>query len=296
VIKAAGDLEREDRGERYAFRSLRPLRSIVDIEPSGGMRALQVGELWRYRELLYFLGWRDVKVRYKQTALGAAWAVLQPLLTMAVFAIFLGRLAHVPSDGLPYPLFSFAGLVPWTYFATAVMSGATSVVGSQQLISKVYFPRLLVPLAATATPLVDFVISLATLAAMLAWYHVTPGAAVAWLPLFALLALATAFAVSLWLSALMVAYRDVRYVVPFFMQFWMFATPVAYPASLVPAEWRVLYGLNPMTGVVEGFRWALAGGPAPGPTVIASAAAVAVLLVSGLYFFRRLEGTFADVI
>ena len=272
------------------------VRSIVDIEPSNGLRALQVGELWRYRELLYFLAWRDVKVRYKQTLLGAAWAVLQPLLTMAVFAIFLGRLAHVPSDGLPYPLFSFAGLVPWTYFATAVMSGASSVVGSQQLISKVYFPRLLVPLAATATPLVDFVISLATLVAMLAWYHVTPGAAVTWLPLFGLLALATAFAVSLWLSALMVAYRDVRYVVPFFMQFWMFATPVAYPASLVPAKWRVLYGLNPMTGVVEGFRWALIGGPAPGPTVIASAAAVAVLLVSGLYFFRRLEGTFADVI
>jgi homopolymeric O-antigen transport system permease protein len=272
------------------------VRSVVDIEPSSGLRALQVGELWRYRELLYFLAWRDVKVRYKQTVLGAAWAVLQPLLTMAVFAIFLGRLAHVPSDGLPYPLFSFAGLVPWTYFATAVMSGASSVVGSQQLISKVYFPRLLVPLAATATPLVDFVISLATLVAMLAWYRVTPGAAVVWLPLFALLALATAFAVSLWLSALMVAYRDVRYVVPFFMQFWMFATPVAYPASLVPAKWRALYGLNPMTGVVEGFRWALAGGPAPGPIVIASAAAVVVLLVSGLYFFRRLEGTFADVI
>ena len=276
--------------------STQPSGHIVDIEPSSGLHPLNTGELWRYRELLYFLAWRDIKVRYKQTVLGATWAILQPLMTMAVFAIFLGRLAHVPSDGLPYPLFSFAGLVPWTYFATAVSSGAASIVGSQQLISKVYFPRLLVPLASAATPLVDFVISMATLVAMLAWYHVAPGAAVVWLPLFTLLALATAFAVSLWLSALMVAYRDVRYVVPFFMQFWMFATPVAYPASLVPEKWRVLYGLNPMTGVVEGFRWALAGGPAPGPIVIASAAAVAVLLVSGLYFFRRLEGTFADVI
>jgi lipopolysaccharide transport system permease protein len=186
--------------------------------------------------------------------------------------------------------------VPWTYFATAVTGGAMSVVGSQQLISKVYFPRLLVPLAATVTPLVDFAIAMATLGVMLAWYQVAPGAAVVWLPLLILLAAATAFAVSLWLSALMVVYRDVRYVVPFFMQFWMFATPVAYPASLVPERWRLLYGLNPMTGVIEGFRWALVGGPAPGPIVLVSSAAVAVLLVTGLLFFRRLEGTFADVI
>jgi lipopolysaccharide transport system permease protein len=276
--------------------STQPAGYVVDIEPSSGMRPVQVRELWTYRELLYFLVWRDIKVRYKQTVLGAVWAVLQPVMTMAVFALFLGRLAHVPSDGLPYPLFSFSGLVPWTYFATAVTGGAMSVVGSQQLISKVYFPRLLVPMAATATPLVDFAIAMATLGAMLAWYHVAPGAAVVWLPLLILLAAATAFAVSLWLSALMVVYRDVRYVVPFFMQFWMFATPVAYPASLVPAKWRLLYGLNPMTGVIEGFRWALVGGPAPGPVVLVSAAAVAALLVTGLFFFRRLEGTFADVI
>jgi lipopolysaccharide transport system permease protein len=215
---------------------------------------------------------------------------------MTVFAVFLGRLAHVPSDGLPYPLFSFSGLVPWTYFATAVTAGSMSVIGSQHLISKVYFPRLLVPLAATVTPLVDFALSMGTLVAMLAWYHVTPSAAVVWLPLLIVLAAATAFAVSLWLSTLMVVYRDVRYVMPFFMQFWMFATPVAYPASLVPEKWRVLYGLNPMTGVVEGFRWALVGGPPPGPLVFVSAAAVTVLLVTGLFFFRRLEGTFADVI
>jgi lipopolysaccharide transport system permease protein len=276
--------------------STQPAGYVVDIEPSSGMRPVQVRELWTYRELLYFLVWRDIKVRYKQTVLGAVWAVLQPVMTMAVFALFLGRLAHVPSDGLPYPLFSFSGLVPWTYFATAVTGGAMSVVGSQQLISKVYFPRLLVPMAATATPLVDFAIAMATLGAMLAWYHVAPGAAVVWLPLLILLAAATAFSVSLWLSALMVVYRDVRYVVPFFMQFWMFATPVAYPASLVPAKWRLLYGLNPMTGVIEGFRWALVGGPAPGPVVLVSAAAVAALLVTGLFFFRRLEGTFADVI
>jgi lipopolysaccharide transport system permease protein len=276
--------------------STQPAGYVVDIEPSSGMRPIQVRELWTYRELLYFLVWRDIKVRYKQTVLGAVWAILQPVMTMAVFALFLGRLAHVPSDGLPYPLFSFSGLVPWTYFATAVTGGAMSVVGSQQLISKVYFPRLLVPMAATATPLVDFAIAMATLGAMLAWYRVAPGAAVVWLPLLILLAAATAFAVSLWLSALMVVYRDVRYVVPFFMQFWMFATPVAYPASLVPEKWRLLYGLNPMTGVIEGFRWALVGGPAPGPVVLVSAAAVAVLLVTGLFFFRRLEGTFADVI
>jgi lipopolysaccharide transport system permease protein len=273
-----------------------PAGHIVDIEPSAGFRTIQARELWAYRELLYFLVWRDIKVRYKQTALGAAWAVLQPVLTMAVFTIFLGKLAKVPSDGLPYPLFSFSGLVPWTYFATAVTAGAMSVVGSQQLISKVYFPRLIVPLAAALTPLVDFAIALATLGGMLAWFHVTPSVAVVWLPLLTLFALATAFAVSLWLSALMVLYRDVRYVVPFFMQFWMFATPVAYPASLVPERWRALYGLNPMTGVVEGFRWALVGGPAPGPMLLVSATAVAALLVSGLLFFRRLEGTFADTI
>ncbi len=276
--------------------STQPAGHVVDIEPASGLRPVQARELWAYRELLYFLVWRDVKVRYKQTALGAAWAVLQPVLTMAVFAVFLGRLAHVPSDGLPYPLFSFSALVPWTYFATAVTGGAMSVVGSQQLISKVYFPRLLVPLAATVTPLVDGAVAMATLGVMLAWYRVAPGAPVVWLPLLILLAVATAFAVALWLSALMVVYRDVRYVVPFFMQFWMFATPVAYPASLVPERWRLLYGLNPMTGVIEGFRWALVGGPAPGPIILVSSAAVAVLLATGLLFFRRLEGTFADVI
>jgi homopolymeric O-antigen transport system permease protein len=269
---------------------------VVDIAPSDGLRAIDARELWTYRELLYFLVWRDVKVRYKQTALGAAWAVLQPALTMGVFAIFLGRLAHVPSDGLPYPLFAFAGLVPWTYVSSAVGGGALSIVGSQQLISKVYFPRLLVPLAAAVTPLVDFGIALATLAPLLWWYGVAPGPAIVWLPLFVLFAVATALAAGLWLATLTVTYRDVRYVVPFFLQFWMFATPVAYPASLVPARWRALYGLNPMTGVVEGFRWAIVGGPAPGAMILVSAVVVAALLAAGVVFFRRSEGTFADVI
>lgn len=269
---------------------------IVDIEPSSGLRPIAVGELWAYRELLYFLVWRDLKVRYKQTVLGAAWAILQPGLTMAVFTIFLGRLAKVPSDGLPYPLFSFTGLVPWTYFAAAVTAGAMSVVGGQHLISKVYFPRLLVPLSATLTPLVDCAIALATLGAMFAWYRVVPSIDIVWLPLLALLAVALAFAISLWLSALTVIYRDVRYLLPFFMQFWLFATPVAYPASLVPEKWRALYGLNPMTGIVEGFRWALVGGPAPGSMLLVSAAVVVALLATGLLFFRRFEGIFADII
>ncbi len=275
---------------------VQPPVAFVDIEPASGLRPVRLAELWAYRELLYFLVWRDIKVRYKQTVLGAAWAVIQPAMTMAVFTIFLGRLAKVPSDGLPYPLFSFSGLVPWTYFSAAVTAGAMSVVGGQHLISKVYFPRLLVPLSATVTPLVDCAIAMATLCAMFAWYHVGPTAAVVWLPLLALFAVAAAFAMSLWLSALMVIYRDVRYVVPFLMQFWLFATPVAYPASLVPEKWRLLYGLNPMTGVVEGFRWALVGGPAPGPMLLVSTAVVALLLVSGLFFFRRFEGTFADII
>jgi len=237
-----------------------------------------------------------VKVRYKQTVLGAAWAILQPMLTMLVFAVFLGRLAHVPSDGIPYPLFSFAALVPWTYFATAIASGSTSIVSSQQLVSKVYFPRLLIPMAAAVTPLVDLMFTSLTLTALLAWYHVVPSVAIVWLPGFVLLAFATALAASLWLATLTVRYRDVRYIVPFAIQFWMFATPVAYPASLVPERWRLLYGLNPMTGVVEGFRWALVGGPAPGPMLLASSAVVVALLATGLVYFRSTEGTFADTL
>ncbi len=269
---------------------------VVEIEPASGLRALNWRELAAYRELLYFLVWRDIKVRYKQTVLGAAWAILQPVMTMAVFSVFLGRLAHVPSDGIPYPLFSFVALVPWTYFATAVSGASASVVSSQQLLSKVYFPRLLIPLAAVVTPLVDFGFALLTLVALLWWYRVVPGAAVVWLPALMALAIVSAFAVSLVLATLMVRYRDVRYIVPFAMQFWMFATPVAYPASLVPVKWRLLYGLNPMTGVVEGFRWVLVGGPAPGPMILVSSLVILVLLAAGLVYFRAAEGTFADSI
>ena len=269
---------------------------VVDIEPSAGLRAINWRELASYRELLYFLVWRDIKVRYKQTTLGAMWAIVQPVLTMAVFSVFLGKWAKMPSDGIPYPLFSFVALVPWTMFSTSVSGASASVISSQQLISKVYFPRLLIPMAAAATPVVDFAIAMITLAALLLWYHVMPGLAVVWIPALTLFSVITAFAVSLWLSTLTVQFRDIRYVVPFVMQFWMFASPVAYPASLVPEKWRWLYGLNPMTGVVEGFRWALVGGPAPGPMIFVSAAVVAALLAGGLVYFRSAEGTFADTI
>lgn len=266
------------------------------IRPGRGVLRVNTRELWEARELLYFLVWRDAKVRYKQTVLGALWSILQPLLTTAVFALFFGRLAGMPSDGVPYPLFAFTALVPWTYFATALGAGAASLVGSQQLVSKVYFPRLIIPFASVLTPAIDFAIAFGMLVAMLFWYGVTPGVALLAVPLFALLAVATALAAGLWLAALNVEYRDVRYVLPFAIQFWMFATPVAYPASLVPEAWRAWYGLNPMASVVEGFRWALLGSPSPGPMVAVSVAVVAAALAGGLAYFRRVEGTFADVI
>jgi homopolymeric O-antigen transport system permease protein len=275
--------------------------AVQDSAPTlirAGQRRLRIrpAEFWAYRELLYFLVWRDAKVRYKQTVLGAAWAVLQPLLTMVVFAVFFGRLAHVPSDGRPYPLFTFAALVPWTYFATALANGANSLVGSQNLISKVYFPRLLIPVASVTTPLIDFSIALGLLLVALCWYGVLPSATIMLLPAFVLLGVLTALAAGLWLSVLNVEYRDVRYILPFAIQFWMFLTPVAYPASLVPHPWRSLYGLNPMATVVEGFRWTLLGTAPPTSMALASCLAVLVALVTGLAYFRRLEGTLADVI
>jgi lipopolysaccharide transport system permease protein len=267
------------------------------VQPSSGWQPLDLAELWRYRELLYYLAWRDVKVRYKQTALGAAWAILQPLLAMAVFTLFFGRLVNVPSDGLPYPLFAFAGLLPWTYFANAVANAGSSLVTNTNLISKVYFPRLIVPLAGVLSGLVDFAIGLCVLIVLLFAYGMPPGVAVLLTPVPALFAVATALAVSLWLAALDVQYRDVRYVLPFLTQFWLFATPVAYPSSLLPEPWRTMYGLNPMVGVVEGFRWALLGkATAPGPLLIVSVAAVAAMLVGGLIYFRKTESTFADIV
>lgn len=235
-------------------------------------------------------------MRYKQTLLGAGWAIIQPLMTMVVFTIFFGHLAKVPSDGLPYQVFALMALVPWTYFASALAGCSTSLSGYQHIISKVYFPRLIIPMAAVIAPLVDFAIGFVILVGFMAWYRIVPGPSIVWLPALMLLALATAASVGVWLAALNVRYRDVRYVVPFVVQLWMFATPVAYPASLVPERWRAVYGLNPMVGVIEGFRWALAGGPAPGVITVVSAAVVVVLMAGGAVYFRRLEGTFADVI
>jgi lipopolysaccharide transport system permease protein len=250
-----------------------------------------------YRELLYFFVWRDLKVRYKQTVIGVAWVVLQPLMSMGVFTIFFGRLAKLPSDGLPYPVFYFAALAPWTYFSTALTTATNVVVENQRVITKVYFPRLILPLSSVMSGLVDFGIAFLVLLAMVLGYGLRPGVHALWLPFLLLLALATALGVGLWLSALNALYRDVKYVTPFLVQFWMLASPVAYPSSLVPGKWQWLYGLNPMAGVIEGFRWALTGhGQAPGALLAASAAAVVVLLVGGLMFFQRMEGTVADLV
>ncbi len=265
------------------------------IRPTPGWAPLNLADLWRYRELVFFLAWRDISVRYKQTVLGAAWAVIQPLFTMLVFSIFFGGLANMPSDGLPYPVFSFCALIPWQLFAYSLSESGNSLVANQNLITKVYFPRVVIPLAATLGGLLDFLIAFLVLLALMLFYGITPTAAIWTLPLFVLLAIAAALGAGLWLSALNVEYRDVRYTIPFLTQLWLFLTPIAYPASLVPADWRVLYALNPMVGVVEGFRWALLGsGSAPGPVFAASIVATLLLLLGGLFYFRRMERTFAD--
>jgi lipopolysaccharide transport system permease protein len=254
-------------------------------------------ELWHYRDLIYFLAWRDVKVRYKQTALGVAWAILQPLAAMAVFTVFLGGLVHVPSDGLPYPLFAYVGLLPWTYFANAAVGASSSLVANTNLVAKVYFPRLAVPLAAVLAGVIDLGVGLALLFGLLAVFGVSPGAGLLLVPVFVGLTMLAALAVGVWLSALDVQYRDVRYAIPFLMQVWLFATPVVYPASLVPAQYRAVYGLNPMAGVVEGFRWAMLGQTEfPGCLLAVSTLVIAAVLVSGLFYFRRMERIFADVI
>lgn len=269
----------------------------IVIEPSRGWVSLQLADLWHYRELLYFLVWRDVKVRYKQTVLGAAWAIIQPFFTMVVFSLFFGKLAKMPSDGIPYPIFAYAALVPWTFFSSALTQSSNSLVGNANLITKVYFPRLVIPISAALSPLPDFAIAFAVLLGMMVYFGIYPTAAVIFLPLLILLALVTALGAGLWLSALNVKFRDVRYTVPFLTQFWMFATPVAYPSSLLPGHWQIVYALNPMVGVVEGFRWALLGAnTAPGPMIIASSLAAVAMLVSGAYYFRRMEKTFADVV
>lgn len=269
----------------------------VRIQASRGRVPLRLGEMWAYRELLYFLVWRDVKVRYKQTALGAAWAIIQPFLTMVVFSVFFGRLAKIPSDGIPYPLFAFSALVPWTFFANGLNQASNSLVGSAALVKKVYFPRLVIPLASVLSGAVDFVLALLVLGGMMAWYGFVPSVQLVFLPLFVLLALMAALAVGLWLSALNVEFRDVRYTVPFLTQMWLFVTPIAYPSSLLSEPWRTLYGLNPMAGVVEGFRWSLLqSGGRPGGMIIASSIATVALLIGGAFYFRRMERTFADVL
>lgn len=270
---------------------------ILNIEPSNTWVSLSLGELWQYRELLYFLVWRDVKVRYKQTALGAAWAIIQPLSTMLIFSLFFGRLAKMPSDGIPYPLFSLAALVPWTFFANGLNQSSNSLVASANLLKKVYFPRLVIPLATVLAGVVDFTLSFAVLLGLMAFYGVAPTINLLWMPLFLLLAFITSLGVGLWMSALNVKYRDVRYIVPFIIQIWMFSTPIVYPSSLLPLPWRTIYGINPMVGVVEGFRWALLGSnTAPGFMIAVSSTAALLILIGGAFYFRHMEKGFADIV
>ena len=274
-----------------------PDATILRIRPSRGWQQLKLKELWHYRELLYFLSWRDIKVRYKQTVLGAAWAVIQPFFTMVVFSLFFGKLAKVPFDGVPYPLFAFAALVPWTFFASGLTHSSNSLVDSATLLKKVYFPRLVIPISSVMSGVVDFVFAFIVLLAMMLVYGVLPTANVMWLPLLLVLAFGTALGVGLWLSALNVQYRDVRHTISFLTQFWLFATPIAYPSSLLSEPWRTVYALNPMVGVVEGFRWALLGtGTAPGPMILVSSLTALIILVGGAFYFRRMEKTFADVV
>ncbi len=275
--------------------ALPPHSGTIRIEPPRGLFELRLREVWAYRELLYFFVWRDVKIRYKQTAIGILWVVLQPVLNMLVFTLFFGHLAKLPSDGLPYPVFYFAALVPWTYFAYALQMTTNVVVDNQRLITKVYFPRLILPISAALSGLVDFGIGFVVLALFTVAYGIRPTLAALWLPALLALAFFTALGVGLWLSALNALYRDVRYVTPFLMQFWLFACPVIYPSTVIPPRWRWLYGLNPMAGVIDGFRWAITGrGHAPGLLLLVSSAAVALVVLGGLFFFNRMETAVAD--
>jgi lipopolysaccharide transport system permease protein len=271
--------------------------ATLQIEPSHGWASLGLRELWSYSELIYFFIWRDIKVRYKQTVLGGLWAILQPFFTMLIFSVFFGRLAKVPSDSVPYPLFTFTALVPWQFFATGLTQSSTVLVTSSNLVSKVYFPRLALPVSKVLSGILDFVLAFAMLIGMMLYYHVKPNAHVFWLPVFFLLAVCTAMGVSIWFSAMHVQFRDVQHAIPFVVQAWMFATPVAYPSSLLHEPWRTIYGINPMVGVVEGFRWALLGTKtAPGPIIFVSAFVSIVLLITGALYFRRLEKSFADIV
>ena len=272
-------------------------KPLLRIEPSKGWAPLKIGELWEYRELIYFLAWSNVKIRYKQTVLGAAWAIIQPFMTMLVFSLFFGKLAKVPSDNVPYPVFSFAALVPWTFFSNSLRLASNSLIGSAHLITKIYFPRLAIPIGTVLSGVVDFAVAFVMLLVMMLYYGLTPGDRILWLPLFFTLALVAVLGTSLWLSALSVEYRDVQHVMPFVLQFWLFATPIAYSSSMLSEPWRTLYGINPMVGVVEGFRWSLLGvNTAPGPIIVVSSVAALITLTSGAFYFRRMERTFADMV
>jgi lipopolysaccharide transport system permease protein len=268
---------------------------IINIRPTKGWAALNLKDLWLYRELVYFLTWRDIKVRYKQAVLGIAWAILQPLMTMVIFSFIFGNLAKLPSDGIPYPLFSYAAVLPWQLFSSALQRSSISLVGNANLLTKIYFPRLIIPFSAVMASLVDFGIAFLVMIGLMIYYQVWPTLMTLWIIPLSLLALVTALAVSLWLSALNVLYRDVQHMVPFLIQFWMYASPVAYSATLIPTGiWRIIYGLNPMAGVIQGFRWALLGTQPPDILLVVSIVMVLILLVSGLFYFRRMEKTFAD--
>ena len=267
------------------------------IKPSHGWAALNLRDLWLYRELIFFMTWRDLKVRYKQTLLGASWAILQPFLTMIVFSIFFGNLAKVPSDGVPYPIFSYTALIPWTLFSKALQDASRSLVANSHMITNIYFPRMILPLSSVMAGVVDFLIAFIVLLGMMVFYNIFPTVNVWVLPIFLLLALVTAVGVGLWLSALNVLFRDINYILPFLTQFWMYLTPIAYPSSMVPSKWQAIYALNPMTGVVEGFRWALLGtGQPPGIMTLISSIVAVVLLISGMFYFRRMERLFADMV
>ena len=270
---------------------------VLILKPTRGWGRLNLGEIWKYRELTYFLTWRDLKVRYKQTVLGASWAVLQPFLTMVVFSVFFGSLLNVPSEGVPYPIFSYTALLPWGVFAKALNDAGRSLVANRSMITKIYFPRMVIPLASEISGLVDFAIAFVVLLVMMWYFKIPPTTNIWTLPFFLLLAMVTALGVGLWLSALNVLYRDIGYIIPFLTQLWFYLTPIVYPASQVPEQWQTLYALNPMVGVVEGFRWALLGTTTtPGPMVAVSSAVALLMLVSGMFYFRRMERTFADTV
>jgi lipopolysaccharide transport system permease protein len=275
----------------------KPSKTVTILKPSTGWLSIDFKELWRYRELIFFLTWRDIKVRYKQAVLGIAWAILQPFLTMLIFTVIFGVLLKTPSQDLPYPLFALSALMPWQLFATALQRSSVSLVGNANLITKIYFPRLAIPLSSVVAALVDFAVSFIVLLLVMAYYQYWPGWNILWLPLIILLALLAALSVGLWLSALNVQYRDIQHMVPFIIQVWMYASPIVYPIETIPEGiWRWLYGLNPMVGVIQGFRWALLGGSPPDITMLFSVGMVLLLLISGLYYFRRMEKTFADIV